>query len=463
MLSIEVPATYQEERNYILRFIFEYCWGIEVNIQATGRCDTCISRGDEKHLIVAEGLFAVPEEKWLQSISLPPREPVMWGVPHELIDGSNLPSKLPILYGKSPKDVDFIEIENHAISLGLDIFGSSFFMLSRYEEAIPGERDVHGRFLARESIAHQWGILERPIVNEYLELLWSLLSRLWPNLSRIERTYRVHLSHDVDRPYSSDGALNVLKSAGADIVRRKDLSLALRRLRCGLVGRGDGRTHDPFNNFDYVMNQSEKFGLKSAFFFIPSQGRPGGSFGSYDLASPFLIEVMRRIALRNHEIGFHPNYGTYMDANRTRSEFARFRAVAETVGVNQDEWGGRQHYLQWENPGTWQNWQDAGLSYDSTLTFADHVGFRCGICFDYPVFNLHAKKMLELHERPLVVMECSLLDYMGIDIDSTIQRIVVLANECRRYRGSFTMLWHNDYLISKRQRDTYEQVLRQIN
>ena len=47
----------------------------------------------------------------------------------------------------------------------------------------------------------------------------------------------------------------------------------------------------------------------------------------------------------------------------------------------------RQHYLRWRAPTTWQNWEDAGLDYDSTVGYADHVGFRAGTCYEYPIFN----------------------------------------------------------------------------
>ena len=71
-----------------------------------------------------------------------------------------------------------------------------------------------------------------------------------------------------------------------------------------------------------------------------------------------------------------------------KKEFERLISVAEEEGICQDVWGGRQHYLRWEAPTTWRAWEEAGLDYDSTLTFADHAGFRCGVCFEYPVYDI---------------------------------------------------------------------------
>ena len=44
-------------------------------------------------------------------------------------------------------------------------------MLSRYEEALSNVRDSHDRFSFRGSMVEKCSLIERPIVNEYLELL----------------------------------------------------------------------------------------------------------------------------------------------------------------------------------------------------------------------------------------------------------------------------------------------------
>jgi len=111
----------------------------------------------------------------------------------------------------------------------------------------------------------------------------------------------------------------------------------------------------------------------------------------------------------------HPNYKPYQSLQQTKLEFKKLLKICEEEGIKQDQWGGRQHYLRWKLPITWRNWADAGLNYDSTLSFADHAGFRCGICYEYPVYDLKQRKQLKLTERPLIVMEDSVLgeQYMG--------------------------------------------------
>ncbi|MCX7992388.1 MAG: polysaccharide deacetylase family protein [Fimbriimonadales bacterium] len=158
----------------------------------------------------------------------------------------------------------------------------------------------------------------------------------------------------------------------------------------------------------------------------------------------------------------HPSYETYRRPEQIRREFERLQAAAHALGVQQPRWGGRQHYLRWENPITWQAWDDAGLDYDSTLSFADHAGFRCGMCYEYPVFNLQTRQTLRVRERPLIVMEGTLFDYMGLSYDDALALLCLLGRRCRQFGGEFVLLWHNSYLLARWHREFYSHALQAL-
>ena len=175
-----------------------------------------------------------------------------------------------------------------------------------------------------------------------------------------------------------------------------------------------------------------------------------------------MSELIGRIARRGHEIGIHPSFPTYRDAERTREEVERLRRVAEAQGVQQEEWGGRQHYLRWTNPDTWRNWEAAGLAYDSTLGYAEALGFRAGTCHPYRVFDLRERRPLRLRERPLQVMDVALPFAAGFDAARTAVREI--AAECRRYRGCLVVLWHNNTLLrSRREQRWYEELVAAVS
>jgi peptidoglycan/xylan/chitin deacetylase (PgdA/CDA1 family) len=465
MLYISHPPTYLPERRYIFGVLLREFLGLDYQAGTWASQEVCLTWQDasgNKRLTLPDTLFQTPKTDWLTTNALPEQPLKTWNLPDALADIRVISPSLPVIYGRSPggdSTVGYQEHENGAV-LGLDVFGSAFFMLTRYEELVKPERDQHDRFPARASLAFQEGFLERPIINEYLEVLWGVIQRLWPGLQRKRRSYRVFLSHDVDIPLCTQGRNPawVLRSAGADIVLRRDMSLALRRLRAYTESWRGFFEHDPCNTFDSIMDLSERHGRQSAFYFIC--GRSPDLVNQYELDSPWIRGLLRRIHQRGHEIGLHSSYDTYRDALRTRQEFQKLRVVAAAEDTWQREWGGRQHYLRWENPTTWQNWEDARLDYDSTLGFADQPGFRCGICYEYPVFNLRTRQSLALRERPLVVMDGTLLDYLKLSLDASAQRILALAAVCRQFAGDMALLWHNDNLLSQRQRHLYQRVCR---
>ena len=162
-----------------------------------------------------------------------------------------------------------------------------------------------------------------------------------------------------------------------------------------------------------------------------------------------------------HEIGLHPSFNTYLDKQQLKREFDNLLSTSEALGIRQDCWGGRQHYLRWRAPDTWQHWDDVGLNYDTTVGFADHVGFRAGTCREFPVFNVETRTALKLIERPLVVMEGTLLgaQYMNEDAEQALDWITRLADTCRRFDGNFTLLWHNSMLFTARLRALFEDAV----
>lgn len=120
------------------------------------------------------------------------------------------------------------------------------------------------------------------------------------------------------------------------------------------------------------------------------------------------------------------------------------------------------HYLRWEQPTTLRAWAEAGMDYDSSLGYADRPGFRCGTCFEYPAFDPVLDKALNLRVRPLIAMECTLLDksYLGLNESLGQEKLYQLKKACAAVGGCFTLLWHNSYLNDSALRRMYLGAIR---
>jgi hypothetical protein len=336
-------------------------------------------------------------------------------------------------------------------------------MLTRQEELGRTDLDNHGRFPATSSHAYKYGYLERPIVDEWLHILGQVIELTWPGISLKQHQFSMKVSHDVDSPslYAFKSWKTIASMMVGHAVKRYDLRAFFNAPLVRLANKNKLQLADPFNTFNWLMDVSEANNLVSAFYFIC--GRTSTMDADYEIEHPVIRSLMRNIHERGHEIGLHPSYSTYQKPELIAHEMSRLRTVLAEENIQQISIGGRMHYLRWEQPTTLQACNDAGMSYDSTLGYADHPGFRCGSCFEYPAFNPVTQKILNLRVRPLIVMECSVMDdaYLGLGSTHAAQcKFLELKDKCRNVKGCFNLLWHNSYFANNsRLRKIYQNVI----
>lgn len=356
-----------------------------------------------------------------------------------------------------------IEQTKSGYCIHFDILGLIYWMLSRQEEVAGTDRDKNDRFPASASHAFRHAYLDRPVVDEWLEILRQVVRRQWPGIQFKQQQFCMRVSHDVDCPsrYLFVQPMQLLRNMAADVLKRGDILNVVYAPWIRFASDRYLHPMDPANTFDWIMDLSDLYGLTSSFYFMC--GRTSLHMDAmYDLQHPAIRNLMRRIYVRGHEIGLHPSYNTYQDPLAIVSESQRLRRVCAREGIEQPTWGGRMHCLRWDHPTTMYGWEHAGMTYDSTLGYADRAGFRCGTCFEYPAFDPVADRALNLRLRPLIAMECSIMArrYMGLGSSTeALTEFLHLKNACRVVGGCFTLLWHNSELLIRAERELYQAVL----
>jgi hypothetical protein len=367
--------------------------------------------------------------------------------------GSPLPAP-----GIASLSIPMITATDKGMHVTYDILGLTYWMLSRQEEVGRADLDEHGRFPAKSSHAYKHGYLERPVVDEWLHILGQVIQQTWPGIELKQHSFNMRVSHDVDEPsrYGFSRVSGLVRAMAGDVIKSRNFKNAMLAPWVRINSRTQLHKADPANTFEWIMNVSEQHGLKSAFYFIFGHTDPRD--GDYYLEHPAIRHLMRRIHQRGHEIGLHPSYGTYQKPQLIRQEADRMRKICAEEGIVQIEWGGRMHYLRWEQPTTLRAWADAGMAYDSTLGYADRPGFRCGTCFEYPAFDSMKNQAINLRIRPLVAMDCTVMASCYLDLgvtEAARSKFAELQYSCRAVGGSFTLLWHNSLLYSPNLRRLY--------
>ncbi len=343
---------------------------------------------------------------------------------------------LPIIYSGHGEFDGFVRKSDKLIETNIDIIAASFFMLSRYEEAVLDVKDRYGRFPATASIAYKEKFLDRPIVNEYIELLWNWIDGFDLGFKRKQlwgdKDFAVCVTHDVDevKRYKFYPPLGAIKRSLVQKDIKKAWAIFIDYLKTKI-----GFKQDPYHDaFDYIIDLETKYGFTSSFYFMTNGER-------YSLDDPYSKEIVMKLKNKGFELGIHPGFNAYNNLDVLKSEKERFE---RTTGV--EVAGGRQHYLKWKTPESWRTWEAAGLAYDSTLGFADHEGFRCGICYPFRPFDLIENRVINLWEIPLTVMDGTLDGYRNLSAEEGQDILVKLLKTIERHNGVFVLLWHNSYM-----------------
>ena len=419
MIKVSVPNICQPEIKYTLDCLLKEFLGLEYQLLDNSLDKDFHFDLGQNSFCIKNHFFDTDKVNDLYNVSRIPKE-----VSKGLVRVGDKQYELTSIYGKASSAT-----KSSKYILDADIIGGTFFMLSRWEEHVNLERDDHNRFVAKSSLAYKCGFLDQPIVNEYVELLWKLLKVHGYKGERLKRDFEILPTHDVDIPYLWWSKKETLRYLGGRMYHGKyqefwnNSKLALQR-------------KDPYDTYDLFMKHADLAGVQSNFFFMT--GGNTGYDNRYKIDHPRIKKLVETIIERGHNIGLHPSYNSYNNEKFFKEEKKSLEQISNTpIKI------GRQHYLRFQLPDTWRIWEKAGMTWDSTLSFADCSGFRCGVCYPFPVFDFLERRQLKLYERPLIVMEATIISYEKLGLEAARDRILSLRNTVRKYNGMFVFLWHN--------------------
>lgn len=442
MLQLSLPNKFYQELAYIAKVMLLRFLGLDYHLSEHASNEIIIQTTTGRKLILNNSFFAKVEENYLQSRYLPNKA---FCLQYTLTQKE----KIPVIFGKPE-----ITISEKEINCGPDLFASAFFMLTRWEEYVRKERDSHDRFPLEASLAYKADFYQQPVVDQYTELLWSMLHHLDPSLKRKKRSFQVIPTHDVDHLRRWRSLRKIAEAPYLDFVLQKKPLIGLKNLQ-SIATTLIKPEKDPYNTFDYLMQKSEHYGLQSRFYFMA--GGLSRYDNNYQITSEEAKKLIDKVSKREHIIGFHPSYSTGKDARQWKKEWLRLKKVAPEAKAE-----GRQHYLRFSVPFTWQIWEDQGMHRDSSLYYPESPGFRCGTCHEFPVFNFLTRQTLKLKESPLICMENSFMHYQNLNPEAAREEVKKVYLATQKYQGNFVLLWHNSSLFTPRTRpylSLYEDTL----
>ncbi|NJK87231.1 MAG: hypothetical protein HC906_15860 [Bacteroidales bacterium] len=196
----------------------------------------------------------------------------------------------------------FFKVEGDS-DLPFDIFSTTFYMLSRYEEYFSHKEDQFGRFEAQDSLAFKNGFLFEAIIERWVLKFKDRLRVKYPELDIPEWNYTFQSTIDIDNPFAFLHK-GFIRTTGALIksLIRFDIKTFISRI---LTLRGI--TGDPFETYGYIHKLERKYNFVSIYFFLV------GDYGRYDTNIPVKKLAYQNLIIdihQNHKVGLHSSFNS---------------------------------------------------------------------------------------------------------------------------------------------------------
>ncbi len=347
-------------------------------------------------------------------------------------------SGIPFLFGEPRLE----HTEDGRFVLYADLIASAYFLLSRYEEMIrPDCRDRWGRFLARDSVIFRQGCGLRPLVDEWGRYLRGLLRAAGVDVPEEESGFsRIYLTHDVDEPFKLHNLKSLVRQYALNILRPSQY--VGNPLKILVTGKGDpySATFGKVMDYDGRLRSRCAVPVESIYFIIAARGSQYCS-----LRLKRFRDLASRLSSSGATLGLHVSHAGGCSPAKIKRELRRLKKyIPGSKSIS------RHHFLRWREPEHIRQMEEAGITDDFSLSFADSAGFRVGTCRPYRFINPVSREVTDVVVHPMQVMECSLgrPDYMNLDYGQALHVCTGLIDETFRHNGELNLLWHNTSFTS---------------
>ncbi|MBP9097392.1 MAG: polysaccharide deacetylase family protein [Ferruginibacter sp.] len=329
-----------------------------------------------------------------------------------------------------------------------DIFAAIFYLLSRYEEYLPHEKDMYGRFAHENSISFKEGFLNKPVINIWLTDFSSSLKKIFPALTFKTKTFNFLPTYDIDIAYSFKHK-GFIRNLGGFI---KSPSLERLAVLAGLK-------KDPFDSFDFMDKLHTEFNLNPVYFFLVATS---GSLYDKNI-SPYsnaMWQLIKRHA-KKYRSGLHPSWRS----NNNFSILLKEKKILETAGKMEVNIS-RQHYLKMSMPQTYQELIKAGIEADYTMGYGSINGFRASVASTFYWYDLTTEKTTSLQLYPFCYMDANSFYEQDLDAGQALEELQYYLNECKKVNGFFISIFHNNFLGTDKQftgwKEMYTKFISQV-
>jgi len=337
-----------------------------------------------------------------------------------------------------------------------DIFAASFYLISRYEEYLPHQKDKYGRYAYQSSLAFNEGFLHLPLINIWLEEFRKVLAQKEASFSILHSKFSILPTYDIDEAFSYKhkglirtvgGIARAAFKGDADRVKERIAVL-------------QSRYNDPFDSYQWMDELHQRYDLKPKYFFLVSS-----RLGKYDRNILPHKQVMKDLILKHakkYSVGLHPSWQSGDDSSLIKEEGKRLEEIAQHPITSS-----RQHFIRFSLPDTYRRLVNAGIKEEFSMGYGSINGFRASVASPFYWYDLEKEEQTGLLVYPFCYMEANSFFEQKFTPEQAFDEIMHYYKVIKDINGLMITIWHNTFLgtdnMFKGWKEVYQQFIATVS
>lgn len=318
-----------------------------------------------------------------------------------------------------------------------DLLAASFYLLTRYEEYLPHQKDEYGRYAHTNSLAFKEHFLHQPLVNIWLDDFKKKLKKKFPSLIFKRKSFKFIPSYDIDIAWSYRHKSWLRNMGGYAKSIKKGQWKAVKE-RWGVL---QNDKLDPYDSYEWLDALHLYCKIKPLYFFLVAQKLQG-----YDRNTPTSSHALQELIAYFsvvYKVGLHPSWQSST-------------ATSKKVLLEEKEWleviidrpvaHSRQHYIKFTLPQNFRRFIECGLLKDYSMGYGSINGFRASAASSFYWFDLEKNEPTLLRLYPFCFMDANAFYEQKLTPQQAYEELVYYYDTIKKLNGLFVTIWHNHFL-----------------
>ncbi len=329
-------------------------------------------------------------------------------------------------------DIPYFFRTSERSALSHDLFASSFYLITRYEEYLPSVKDSLGRFQAKNSLAFQNGFLKLPVIDLWAKEILSKVMDKYPDIVPNNKSFsfiNTITAHEAYK-YAQRGISSTISSTVKNLFKLQFKTLKNRFKVLLNINK------DPYNTFNFILDVQKQHKLNSIYFFSV------GELSLYDNNISIerkkykeLIKSIEDYSLIGINFSMASTFNTPLKNEEKKSmEAISYRSANKS----------RQHLLKLNIPYTYRDLSGIDIKMDFSMGYHNEIGFRASTCTPFLFYDLKFESLTLLKIFPFTFSDHALKIKHSDNQKKIKQEILSLILTVKEFNGVFISIFHND-------------------